>query len=322
MSITDVGAAICIACHTRPVAFDSWLCGGCFARLRSDLTTVADAFDQLADGMSAMAPGWKTGAIHGTEEPRLPFNPDLHDLRVRIVAAIDTWVRRVIRDHPHPGRLTGPADYSLTTMVDWLRIHLPWCSRQYWVEQLARELRTLIRETGTHIRLQAAYTALPTPCGGCGRLSLVEYHGDDAVTCRNRECGGLYEWPVYAELVQKWCDRVTMEARRRLTLDRPPTEQDRRLAAALDKDDIADPAGIWLTTDEAAEAAHVAAGTIRSWASRGELTAELVEDVPYYRLADVLAREAATRTARRELSLLGEAFAHIREREQRKYMTT
>jgi hypothetical protein len=317
--VTDAATRICIGCRTRPVAYDgTWLCGGCFARLRSDLAAVVDAYDQLAEGMSAIAPGWRTGAIHGSEEARLPFDPDLHDLRVRIIAALERWTGRVLAEHP--GRLHGPADRTLTTAVEWMRIHLPWCSGQSWVEELARELRTLIREAGTSVGLQTAYRKLPTPCGGCGRLTLVEYTGDDAVTCRNRDCGGLYDWPTYIQLVDSWCARVTMEARRRRGLARTPTDDDRRLAAALDQDDD-DPAGIWLTTDEAAEAAHVAAGTIRSWASRHELTAEFVDDVPYYRLDHVLAREAATRTARRELSLLGEAFAHLHEREQHKRMS-
>lgn len=318
--ITDAATALCIICHMRESAFGTWLCGGCFARLRGDLAAVADAFEQLAEGMSAIAPGWRTGAIHGSEQARLPFDVELHDLRQHIIGTLEKWAARVVAEHP--ARLHGPADRSPATAVEWLRTHLSFCSGQSWVDELARELRTLIREAGGRVRLQIAYRRLPTPCGGCGRLTLVEYTGDDAVICRNRACGGLYDWPTYAQLVQSWCDRVTMEARRRRGLGRTPTEDDRRLAAALDPDDDADPAGIWLTTDEAAEAAHVAGGTIRSWASRGELTAELVDDVPHYRLADVLAREAATRTARRELSLLGEAFAHLREREQRKHLLT
>lgn len=324
MSFPDAVLAVCVLCHTRTVAYEgTWLCGGCFARLRSELATIADAYDQLAEGMAAIAPGWRTGTIHGSEEPKLPFNPDLHDLRVRITATLDRWTSRIITEHP--GRLHGPADRSLTAMIEWMRVHLSWCSGQSWVAELARELRALIREAGTTVRLQTAYRSLPTPCGGCGRLSLVEYTGDDVITCRNRACGGLYDMPTYVQLVQHWCDRVTMEARRRRGLARTPTDDDRRLAAALDPDDDADPAGIWLDTHQAAEAAHVASGTIRGWASRGELIAYYYEgdETPRYRLADVLAREAATRTGRRELTLLGEAFAHLRERHgQREYLPT
>lgn len=315
MTITNAVFATCVICQVREVAYDgNMACGGCYARLKGDLATVADAYDQLAAAMSALAPGWRTGAIHGTEEPKLPFDPDLHDLRQRIIGTLYDWARMIGEEHTPP--LAGPADASLETTTRWLRARLPWCSTRPWVDELARELRELRREAGAKVRLQAAYVSLPTPCSGCGRLTLVEYTGDDAVTCRNRECGGLYDWPAYAALVQAWCDRVTMEARRRRTLEREPTDDDRRLVAALDPNDPDDPAGTWLTTEQAAEAAHVEDGIIRSWANRGKLKAELVDDVPYYLLADVLNVEAGTRRGRRELTLLGEAFAYLRQREQ------
>jgi hypothetical protein len=316
--ITTVGEQlVCIVCQAQQVAYRSSLqCGGCFARMRGDLATVADAYELLADGMSAIPPGWRTGTIHSaSSEAPLPFRSDFHDLRVEISGTIHSWARTVAEKRTPPA--AGPADSSLPTTVKWLRAQLPWCSTQQWVTDLAAELKDLRRQAHALVPWQAARTDLPTPCGGCGRLTLTQYAEDDGVICTNRACGGIYEWPQYVELVYAWCDRVTMEARRRRALDRPPTDDDRRLAVALDPGDLDNPAAIWLTTDQAAEAAHVDAGRIRGWASRGKIRPHYVDDTddaPLYRLSDVLEAEASTRRGRRELTLLGEAFASINAR--------
>lgn len=61
--------------------------------------------------------------------------------------------------------------------------------------------------------------------------------------------------------------------------------------------DLGEPAYELLATAEAAERVGVAAGTVRSWASRGALAPTYVEEgTPYYRAADVW---AAHRRARR-----------------------
>lgn len=315
MTMTDGELLVCIICRAREVAYaTSFLCKGCFARVRGDLATVADAYEQLAEGMSAIAPSWRTGTIHYAEsEAKLPFRTEFHDLREHIVGVLRSWARMIGEEHTPA--LAGPADASVATTVKWIRARLPWCSTRRWIVDLAGELHQLRREANALVPWQAARVDLAAPCSVCGRLTLTRYTEDDDVTCRNRACGVVYTWLQYVELVYAWCDRVTLEARRRKGLHRAPTDDDERLAVALD-DDADDPATRWLTTDQAAEVAHVDAGTIRSWASRGKLIPHYYggDLLPWYRELDVLNIEASTRRGRRELSLLGEALASINAR--------
>lgn len=314
--MTDGDSAICIVCRARPTAYDdSHQCGGCFARMRGDLGSLIDVYAWLAVGMANPKPGWRTGSIHAvsTESP-IPFRVELHDQREKILGALRRWAK----DVGERRQLVGPLDSSINTTANWLRIQLSWCSTQYWVKDLAAELRTLRAESSLLYPWQGARQNLAAPCGNCARLTLTLYTGDDDVTCRNRECGVMYSWPDYVQIVYVWLDRVTMEARRRRGLEREPTDLDERLAVALDPSDLDDPAAIWLTTDQAAEAAHVDAGRIRGWASRGKIKPHPDDDPdapPRYREFDVLTVEASTRRGRRELSLLGEALAAINQRE-------
>ena len=81
--------------------------------------------------------------------------------------------------------------------------------------------------------------------------------------------------------------------------------------AMTPEQDPDDPADRLLTTEEAASAAHVDPGTIRTWEHRGRITAVDTPLGKRYVELDVLRAEADTRRGPRERRLAEEAMAGL-----------
>jgi hypothetical protein len=204
----DSLAALCVICHDRPPVGTSYLCGGDYARLRTDLALTAWAHWWLGRAMVTPAPAWKPGAIHhAATEGQPPFPVALLDARSAIEAVLGSWARMIAEEHTPA--LAGPADGGVESVVRWLRARLPWCSDQPWVDDYARELAELRQQAHGLVPWSRARRDLPVPCPACGLLSLSAYSGDDAIVCRSHDCGRVVAWVEYEHAVRReWDDEM------------------------------------------------------------------------------------------------------------------
>lgn len=204
----------CVVCATRPPAYtDSMMCGPCFNRLRADIATLVGAYEWLGISMRAPGPAWKTGTIHRSGDPRLPFRTDLFDAREDIAGKLTSWARAVAEEHVPA--LRGPADGEPRTVGRWLIAQLPWISDQPWCDAMAAELGDAARRAYGLAPWDRLRRDLPLPCPGCGLLSLAQHGGDEQVTCRIRTCGHAMPWADYWRLVVEASEKERQEREER-----------------------------------------------------------------------------------------------------------
>jgi hypothetical protein len=101
------------------------------------------------------------------------------------------------------------------------------------------------------------------------------------------------------------CVRLSERGRRLIESERRSAAELAQLPRPSDPDD---PAQAFLTTRQAAEAAHVEPTAIRDWARRGLITAVAHGSSSYYLELDVLQAEAQTRREARRRRLAAEAM--------------
>lgn len=203
----------CVVCTTRPRKGSSYLCGGCFVRLRVELATVQWAHDWLGAAMTASGAGPKAGAVHRAADSKPPYRLDLTDARNDIHARLSSWAQMIGEEHVPP--LAGPLDGTVPGICTWLRARLPWCSDQEWVDAFLAELVELRQSAYRLAPWDRVRTDLPLPCpgDGCrsidpnGLLTLSQYGGDDAVVCRNKLCGHTMTAYEYKKAVGEWMDQ-------------------------------------------------------------------------------------------------------------------
>jgi hypothetical protein len=205
--MTTDPTAPCTICHQRPPRDPSGICGGCYARTRGDLNTLAWAHTWLGVAMLTPGTSWKPGTLHRAPGPQPPYGLQYHDQREQIEAVLSSWVTAVA----YEGALAGPADKTVTGLTAWLRIRLPWISEQSWCRDFATELSDQRAAAHALAPWERGRRDLPVPCPRCGLLTLSLYGGDDGVTCRNRECGEMIAWYRYDREVRKWHDRMTIQ---------------------------------------------------------------------------------------------------------------
>lgn len=191
----------CLVCVSRPAYTPSLICGGCFARLKSDIATLVGAHTWLGIAMLNPTPAWKPGTIHRSPEPKLPFNAQLHDARVDIAGKLASWARVIAEEHVPA--LAGPADADPATVGRWLGHRLRWVSDQPWCDEMARELGELARAAYALVPWERHRRELPLPCPDCGYLTLTLYGGDELIVCRYRECAREMTWAEYWDRVRE-----------------------------------------------------------------------------------------------------------------------
>jgi hypothetical protein len=283
---------LCIVCLERELWSTSMVCGGCFARMRSDLAWLEWAYFWLEEAMTELAPSWRSGSIHAHQsEAPAPFPLQMLDARDQILGILRSWARLIGEEYQPAG--PGPDGADVQTVTAWILAKLGWCSDQPWCDQFAEELADTRKLAYGLAPWEAHRRSLPAPCRGCGNLTLAQYGTDESAICRNRECGRIFTWGEYEVLVKQWAQLVTIcesaAAESRITIRDAP--------GLVDPDD---PAQKLLTTSQAAAAAHVSESTIRTWADRGKLTPVPISGPsPHYWEIDVLAVEASTRRRRR-----------------------
>jgi hypothetical protein len=200
-------SSLCIACQESGRHEPSLLCRRCFGRMRGDLDAIAWAYGWIGEQMQALRPSWRTGTIHRQGEPQPPMDVRLVDHRVHILGVLASWARMIGEEH-QPA-IPGPADPSLTTVVEWVHGLLPWCSDQPWCDDLARELGELRRTAQGLVPWERSRHDLPVPCRRCGKLSLSLYGGSDAVVCRELDCAERFTWAAYEKIVRTWHAETT-----------------------------------------------------------------------------------------------------------------
>lgn len=193
---------LCTVCAKRERRAPSLMCGGCFGRLRRDISTLVGAHMWLGIAMLNPSPAWKTGAIHQAPGSRIPFAAQLHDHRVDIEGKLNCWARMVLEEHV-PVLHRGPADAQPETVARWLVEYLPWISDQRWCDDIAAELGDTARAAYALVPWNRHRRDLPLPCPDCGLLTLSLYGGDELIMCRNVECGRLMTTADYWAEVRK-----------------------------------------------------------------------------------------------------------------------
>jgi hypothetical protein len=200
----------CIICLEREPYGRSLICGGDFARLRGDLATVQWAHSWLGTSMLALPASWKPGTIHRRGGPQPPMNVAMHDVRVDITGKLATWARMVAEEMTPA--MAGPAHGDVRTVATWLRAQLGWISDQPWCDEFARELTDMRSAAYALAPWERSRLDLPLPCPRCGLLSLSLYSGDDAVTCRIRDCGHALTWADYQRKVgEEWTRQTDLQ---------------------------------------------------------------------------------------------------------------
>jgi hypothetical protein len=210
MSEPDATASLCVACVAQPPYWPSYLCGGCYARLRGDLATVAWAYGWLGATMLSLGTAWKPGTIHRAGGSRPPFEVQLHDAREEIRLAVTRWGKRI--GEQHEPAIPGPADWSVHTVGRWMQRHTQWCSDQPWCADLMADLAELRTAASALSPWQRARRDMPFPCPRCNWLSLSLYTGSDGITCRNRACGAPMTWADYEKRVTDWYETYLRES--------------------------------------------------------------------------------------------------------------
>lgn len=282
---------LCIVCLTRDV-WSTLVCGGCYARMRSDLFWLEWAYFWLEEQMAELQPGWHAGSIHAHQsEAAAPFPLQILDAREHIIGILRSWARLIGEEYTPAG--PGPADAGVRSVTAWILARLGWCSEQPWCDQFAGELADARKLAYGLAPWEEHRRQLRAPCPGCDQLTLTRFASDDVAVCRNRECGRVLDWAHYEALDSQWDQLIAIcEA---VALD--PSGD----VADVDPDD---PAQRLLTTAQASAAAGVPESTIRTWAERGRITAvPIVGPSPHYRESEVLAAEAGSRRRRRRRAI-------------------
>ena len=188
--------ALCLLCAEGHTVGSSYLCGRCFGRLRRNVAILVGVHGWLGVAMYTPAPTRRDGPGRSAPGSRPPFNPALHDLRVDITGKLRSWSRLIAEEH----QLRGPADGDVRTVAGWMKEQLPWVSDQRWCSEMAAALGESVQDARKLVPWERVCRPLPLPCPGrygCNLLTLCVYGGDDAVTCRNPECGRLINWDDY-----------------------------------------------------------------------------------------------------------------------------
>lgn len=186
----------CHVCDQRERVGTSLMCGGCYTRLRADITTLVGAHTWLGIAMLTPTPAWKPGTIgHSATSSRPPFRTDLHDARVEIATLLTSWAQAIAETHVPA--LAGPADNEPTTIGVWLRARTHWLSEQDWCVDVCAELGDAARRAYGLVPWERQRRELPLPCPGCGYLTLTLYGGNELIVCRYRDCAKELTWSDY-----------------------------------------------------------------------------------------------------------------------------
>lgn len=193
--------APCVLCDDRPARLPSLLCGGCFGKMRADVSVLVGAYIWL--GIAMLATGGQRGetTTRSPAESRMPFRADLHDTRVDIAGKLGGWAR-LVAEKRVPA-LAGPGSGDVETVGRWLRAQLPWASEQGFCDSMAIELADAARTAYGLVPWNARRRDFPLPCPDCTYLTLSLYGADEVIICRNRDCGRILSWADYWTEVRK-----------------------------------------------------------------------------------------------------------------------
>lgn len=212
-----------------------------------------DTIAKLAPAARDTAAGLASRSAGGSGEPPAPLNLAAAARLDAVSAELGTWVRHIADERGHQ---LPAGDDQIVACAVWLADHTEWMRHREEADEYARDIaacaRVIVGVAGTAgERRWLGQCGMPTEAGRCA----TDLHARlDATTVVCRSCGTRYD-----------------VASRRAWLDETVR-------------------GHTYTAREISEAYRIAAGTIRSWACRGQLTAAgEYAGQPLYRLGDVLA---------------------------------
>ena len=239
------------------------ICTTCGDQIRRHLTTIAEITPDARDTAAGLASRTTGG---GSGEPPAPLNLAAQSRLDAIAAELGTWVRHIADERGHQ---LPAGDDQIVACARWLAEHVEWMRHREEADEIARDIAICARVItalvgGPVERRWLGQCGMPTEAGRCP----TDLHARiDATTVVCRGCETRHE-----------------VAQRRAWLDETVR-------------------GYAYTAREIREAYGIAAGTIRSWASRGQLTAAGEHyGRPIYKLGQVLdlAAQAAARRAERQ----------------------
>lgn len=167
--------------------------------------------------------------MSGSHEAPVPMNVDLHDhlavMRLTVSAWADRVMREVVPADQGPGELTFDTgklgggfrpSWQLQATCGYLDKHAAWISRQPWVATLAPDpavdgdppatlvgaLRLLLSRARGLAPWERQQVRLEATCDRCGGRTLVQFGGEDWVTCVAAGCDNVIGVGRYQNLAR------------------------------------------------------------------------------------------------------------------------
>lgn len=132
---------LCIMTHRtdpdrpRRAIDGGYICDGCVAQLER---LVAEMPARYAALERVLATGGTGGQrVSGTASEPLPINLAVAEHRHHMAGVMASWARLVAEERG----IMPPASPALAVCGPWLTVHIQWCARQRWVDEMLTELR-------------------------------------------------------------------------------------------------------------------------------------------------------------------------------------
>lgn len=188
----------CKGCAPRPAHGDSLLCGACFhRRLRSPIRQAPVVAAWLTTRLGGLRSASLEPGVSGSHEAPVPINVDVHD-HLRVMRDVMAgWAGTVAKTASE-----GPEGWEIRATSAYLDGRASWVSCQRWVPDLMSSVSGLLNVARGLAPWEAQQIRLEASCDRCGSRSLVQFGGEDWVTCVNRECDNVIGVGRYQNLAR------------------------------------------------------------------------------------------------------------------------
>lgn len=191
----------CRGCAPREAHGTSLLCGSCFhRRLRSPIRQLPTVGRWLESKLGGLRSPSLQPRMSGSHEAPVPINVDVHDHLTVMRQTLAGWARQVA-EKVTPAD-DGPASWTVAGSASYLDGHAGWVSSQTWVPDLMGSVGGLLSVARGLAPWEAHRIRLEASCDRCGSRSLVQFGGEDWVTCVNGECDNVIGVGRYQNLAR------------------------------------------------------------------------------------------------------------------------
>jgi hypothetical protein len=189
----------CKGCAPREAHGSSLLCGSCFhRRLRSPLRQCPTVAGWLSSRLGGLRSASLEPGVSGSHEPPVPIDVDVHDHLAVMRVTLAGWARQVAEKSADD----GPDCWHIAATAGYLDGRAAWVSEQPWAPDVIASVAGLLNVARGLAPWEAQQMRLEATCDRCGSRSLVQFGGEDWVTCVNRECDNVIGVGRYQNLAR------------------------------------------------------------------------------------------------------------------------